>query len=546
MAFDVSFVYRIVDRYSDKVDKMERKTSRFRSVVSRATRAAGRGFLGFRDAVGRAGEKLKGMADQANAVAAAITAFAVALPVNKAMAFEEAIGDIDKKFEFGSLTERAAFIQDIKTMGPELGFTATQMARLAFEAGKLNIPKDEVSEFVRLSAKAAVALDGLSIDESGQIIAKIRGQFELANDGVESMLDAVNKLADNTRTDGGTMLNILERLAGQFKTLQVPPEVAAGLAAVAGQLARSPELGAQGMKMFLRELDQAKLAAAPLETIMAKLTELRGMDIAARVASIEDQFGKEASVFIQNLTSSSKTLSDTLAVVADKASFAGSATDEFSRKTRQSAFRWQQVKARVDLLIITLGEKLLPTFNNLLDKAEPLLNKMTNFANQNPGIVKLAAAIALVGAALIPVAAILGTILIAVAAIKLPFIAAAVAVGFVVAGIVILWNKIKGMGAWIKENLLPDFDWLAEKAQILANLGNKAANFFGFGDDAPTISEAPSGTTREDFVAQQASAQQVQLNGQIGLDVRGPARVREAAINSTAPGRLGLNVAGAQ
>lgn len=545
MAFDVSFIYRILDKYSKPLERIERRTSRFQATVNKAGVGMGRAFGKGVRGLDNLGARLRGIPSMANAAGSALAVMAASIPVNKAIEFESAITDLDKKFEFGSLGERAAFIKDLETMGPQLGFTATEMSRLAFEAGKLNIPKEEVGEFVKLTAKAAVALDGLTIDEAGTIIAKLKGRFELANEGVELMLDSINSLADGTRTDGGVILNVIERLAGQFKTLKIPPEIAAGLAATSGQLARSPELAAQGMKMFLRELDQAKLAANPMETIIAKLTELNSMDVAPRIAAIEDQFGKEASVFIQSLTSNLGTLQDTMGIVADKTNFAGSATSEFNRKQATTEQILARLAAKWDLILTKLGEKLLPTIQRLAESAQPMLDKMLAFVETRPGIVKIAAALGLVAAALIPISFIIGSILLIANPIGLIVTGVAAAIAGTVALVTLLWDEFKAFGGWLGDTFGGIVDVIVDKFKALGGFISSGLEFFGIGVDEATISQAPA-TPASDITTDQAVNNRASLNGRIGIDVTGPGRVSDAVLEATAPGDLGFNVAGAQ
>ncbi len=530
--FDVSFIYKIVDKFSrpsDIIQASANKTKRAVRGMGDAARRAGGAFQ-------RTGQKLRGMADLQNSAAAAAATFAIAMPTKRAMAFEQAVTNLDKALDFDSANSRSAFINDLRTMAPSLGLTSTNMANLAFEAAKLGIAQDEIAGFTKLAAQASVAFDGLAIEDAGQIIGDLKTRFGLATDGVGEMLDAINKLADNTNRSGGEILNVVGRLSGQFSSLKFPPELGAGLATFARQIATTDELASSGMKMFLRELDQAKLAAAPIETITETLRGLADMGIADRAFAIEDMFGKEAATFVSGMVDKIDTLGSTMGIVADKSNFLGSMQAEFARQAGTAGFKVQELKAGFDNLMVTIGERIIPILVRALAAIKPVVAAVGRFVENNPNIVKAGVAFVAVGTAVLGLAAGVGIIMGLVSPVGL-LVAGVVALG---AGITAVWGDMK---AWLADVTGP-FKGLADIAgTFMGAIGGTAAKvgeFFGIGGQDPTIADPDRTTPGGDLLS--AAGQSIGLNGSIGISVDGPGRVTESSLESDAGGDLGMNL----
>ena len=570
MAFNVSFIYQIIDKYSSKLRRIAASTQNFKTVADRLSKGINRSFSRSIKGVDTLSHKLRGLANKQNIIASAGAAMALAFPINQAMSFETAIGNLDKKFEFGSFAARKDFIQQLGQMGSNIGFNATEMANLAFEAGKLNIPLSEIQDFVNLSAKASVALDGLGIEEAGQIIGDLKNKFSLGIDGVEGMLDAINILADNTTANGGQILNVTGRLSQSFSALKLPPELAAGFAAFSRQISESDELAASGFRQFINNLleagYQSKLQADSIGAIGEVIKKINAIPAAKRGAAIIEQFGRENAPFVMQLADKFDLLKDTIGKVTDKTKVLGSMNAEFQRAQQNTANKLEIVKAKFNNLVITLGTKLLPTVNRILTALAPLVDKAIAWVDQNPKLAKwgaiialavplvvaIGAGIGLVLAAVAPLAAAFGAVVTVVSAIGAAMAAVLGPVGAVIAAVAAvgaaIWawgDDIGGVIGAIRDKLAPFFEWVGGLWDGLGGAISYTADLLGLsgGPEAPTITEAPAGTG----VATTAliERQGGRLDGSIGIAIDGPGKVKKAAMKSDQPGNLGFNVAGA-
>lgn len=526
--FDVSFIYKIVDKFSAPSAQIQRSAERTKAAVKGMGNAARRMGSGIQNA----GERLRGLANTATIAGGAIANFAIAMPTKAAIDFEKSVIDLDKAFDFKSAGQRAAFVNDLRSMGPGLGLMATETSALAFEAGKLGIAQADVAGFVDAVAQASVALDGLTPQEGVQISGDLMTRFGLDVEGVRLMLDSVNSLADGTNRAGGEILNVTSRLSGQFQALKFPPELATGLATFARQIATTDELASSGMKMFLRELDQAKLAAAPLETITAKLEEIAAIsDVGERAAFIEDQFGKEAMTFVQGAVEGLDTLGKTMSIVADKSNFAGSSGKEFQKQMGSTAMQAQVLRAQFNDLLITIGERLLPVMKRAIEGITPFIAAVKKFIDENPNVVKAAAAFVAVATAVVGLGVLAGFVIGLLNPVTL-LVAGVVGLG---AAIVSVWDDFKGFLA----DVTGPFKILADGvAGFMGNVergAQRVGRFFGIGEEDPTIANPNPGLAID-------QARQNHINGQINIAVDGPGKVTHTDLTTDLPGNLGMNL----
>lgn len=522
MAFDVSFIYRIVDKYSSKLRSISANTSSFAGRMSGINGKVAASFGKINGAVGMVGRGVKRVSGIALGAMAAVGA-ALIKPVEHARALEAAISDVDKVFSFENAGARDAFIKNITGLATTLGRTRTEVANLAFEAGKLGIAEGDIAKFVELSAKASTALDGLPIEESGQIIGNLANKFKLTTDEVQGMLGAVNLLADGTTTNGGEILKVVGRMSGQFASLAIPPEVSAGLSAFARQFAETDELAASGMKMFLRELDQVKLSQAPVETITKTLQSLSQMELGTRIATIEDIFGKEASTFVQGLVANVDSLGSTMAIVADKTKNAASLQAEFNRKMGTADQRITNAKNRLIDVSATVGNAFLPAIAVIADKFIEMAPRIEAFfTNNQDKFTALAQA----------------------------FVDAGPIIEKVFGVIIRNGERLFGLIGKIIDGIkyVSELPGVKQVLGLVGDLGSMAGNavdsFLGIDRSKPEGGKSLVGTPANSNLAVNAKTQgqAVSLNGRIGVDVTGPGKVREARVKSDAPGDLGMNV----
>ena len=260
MAFSVSYIYELVDRYSDKLRKITATTGRFQEKIKK-TGASLKRFGAKTRALGR---RMSSFWLTAAAGAAFI------LPIKAAVQFEDKMADVKKTVNEIKTPKQLKEMKDIIFgLSKKLGIMPGDMASLAAAAGKMGIPIKDMKVFLTLAGSAAVAFD-MSAEQAGTVIGKIKTQYKLSLEGTKNLLDAVNFLSDNTIATAEDVLNVLTRMQGQFNALRFPPEIAAGWSAAAIALTKSPELAASGMEQIITNIQAAKDALPDLNKAILK------------------------------------------------------------------------------------------------------------------------------------------------------------------------------------------------------------------------------------------------------------------------------------
>ena len=133
MNFTVSYIYRIKDRYSKTLSKINRHTDKFvkRQVLAqKKTEALSKSILNSQGVISSAG-----------------SIFATMFPIKKAMEFQSAMADISKVIDL-TPAQYANLSKAIKSSAVEMGRIPTQTAAIVESAGKLGIPLKQLEKLL--------------------------------------------------------------------------------------------------------------------------------------------------------------------------------------------------------------------------------------------------------------------------------------------------------------------------------------------------------------------------------------------------------------
>jgi len=418
VAFTAEYIYKILDNYSGPLSKITSSTKKFQRASARASKTVAK--LG--DKMGQAGSK---MASFGGAIGgAAITAGMFKL-AQSSSTMSDAMADVARVANLSDV-ELAKMQERLQAMGRATGKNAEGLAAIAYEGGKLGIAATQMDAFVLMVAKTATGFDMLD-SEAGRAIGSIRAKLGLSISSVNELMQRVNYLADTTSASGAHMIEIIERTSGTFKTLGIPPEVTAGWAAFANQVEVSPELAASGLNMMMTRMMKMpgmldKMLKDPKNAVTNFLKTFEKMPAAQRGAAILKTFGTEAGRFVMKAVANTKLLNEAM----DKAGSAkglGSLDREFANILRRSSTAGKRIKQT----FIDIARAIGNTFIKVFDKYSARLIKASEyvlaFVKAHPGLVKLAAGVGAILAAIVAVVVPLG-ILFSMLAAGLPVISA--------------------------------------------------------------------------------------------------------------------------
>ena len=123
-------------------------------------------------------------------------------------------------------------------------------------------------------------------------------------------------------------------------------------------------------------------------TILDVMTRISKLPKEMQSATLTNLFGSESIAAIAPLLTQLPVLQDNFHKVGDATKYAGSMQAEFDTRSATSAAKLQLMRNRLDRLKIIMGEKLLPATVALFEKIGSLADRMSAFADRNPGFTK--------------------------------------------------------------------------------------------------------------------------------------------------------------
>ena len=401
MAFSTEYIYRILDQYSGPLNKISRSTQKFQGMADRAAKRVGK--LSSRlEKAGGAMANFRTMIGGA-AITAGMFGFA-----QSASTMEDAMADVGRVTGLtGSALDKMQ--NQLQTIGRRTGRSAEGLAAIAYEGGKLAIANENMAEFVLMVTKTGAAFD-MADSEAGRAVGSIRAKLGLTVGSVNTLMQRINFLADNTSAAGAAMINIVERTSGTFKTLNIPPEVTAGWAAFANQVEVTPELAASGLNQMMGRMMQMpgmldKMLKDPKNAVVNFLKRFEAMPEARRGVAVLKTFGLEAGRFVLKAVANTKLLDEAM-TKAGAAEALGSMDREFANILARSSTAGKRIKETFIDISRAIGNVFLGVFDKYSDRLIRASQYVLAFVKAHPGLVKIAA--------------VFGGILIAITAVAIP------------------------------------------------------------------------------------------------------------------------------
>lgn len=474
MAFSISYLYTIIDRYTRPLNRIGNATNRFTNTA--------------RTAASRVGAMTRNMANLKNVASASAIGLAAVFPVKKAIDFEFAMADVLKVLDDISPKQLVKLEKEMFKTSVALARLPVGIAEIVTEGGKLGIPIEQLGRFTRLAGKTAIAFDIID-KEASRSIGKIKSVLRLSVRETEDLLDAINFLGDNTNAQVGGILEIVQRLSGTMATIKMPKRFIAGWAAIAEIAEVSPRRAATGMEIMVREMQKmpgmmAKLLKAPNKTIADFLKKVEGMSDIRRQRFLERQFGEQAAAFIAKLVTKIDLLDETLDLVANKTKFLGSMQRELNKKMATAKFQIDRIKSAWRVFLIIVGRSVLPLIKKLTPSVIKLVDKFKALADVNPSLSRFGILVAGAVTVVTSLAIGIGIFSTVLGGLATPILIAYAAVTALVGGYILwtsknktlisamdkLWNAVSPIGELFKRtyNVLADiFDIISPGITIV-------------------------------------------------------------------------------
>lgn len=349
---------------------------------------------------------LDGMA-KAAALAGAALAGVIGVSVNKAIAFESAMAEVNKTVDFATNDGLANMRKELQALTTEIPQSFEELAGVAAVAGQLGIAEKDIVGFTETIAKMGVAFDMSSADAADSM-AKIANVFALPIENVGELGDTINTLSNSMASTAPNIIDFMKRSAALAKTFKLSADDTAAFGSALIALGWQPETAStafNSMLMTLSDLDGLSksgiigLQQLGLDTAeFAEITRTDGkgailevidavnmLDESSRIAALSNLFGKEAAAKIASMATGLDTVNSALAATTDTA---GSMQKEFEAISGTTANKIELFKNNIDGMAASVGEAFIPALNDMLSTMTPIVTAIGVWTAANPELLK--------------------------------------------------------------------------------------------------------------------------------------------------------------
>ena len=306
----------------------------------------------------------------------------------------------------------------------EVPLPAGELAALAEAAGQLDIETDNIDGFVKVIAQLGTTTN-LAAEEGATQLARFANITGMAQSDFDRLGSAVVDLGNNFATTESEITAMALRLSGEGARIGLTQAQILGVATGLTSVGVNAEAGGTAFSRVFAEMDKAIKGGGDELEAFGKVVGKSGGEFAGTftlegpdVAIVEfiqglqriNENGENVHVVLEELGFDTVRIRDSLLrsagagdLMAGAIAMGTKAWDENIALTREAelrygtmASRFQFAKNRANDLAITVGGVLAPIITDLVDRLEPLIARVSEFAEAHPEAVKWAAALALV------------------------------------------------------------------------------------------------------------------------------------------------------
>ncbi|HDL1164744.1 TPA: phage tail tape measure protein [Mannheimia haemolytica] len=332
-------------------------------------------------------------------------------PVQNFMEFEDAMAGVARqvqglKNESGKFTpEYDIWREKIKGLSRELPLTTTEIANMIESAARMNVPKEQLEDFVRLNTQMATAFDAQNPDELVEQFGKVTKNFKLSAAAGKDLADVINYLDDNAISKGNEIIGFMNRVSGIAGIAKISEKNMAALGSTLQTAGATEEssatavnaiftrlssaskkkpvkngLAALGLNVSKIELGMAKDANATLLSIVEAVKKLPEQK---RLGVIADLVGTEHSKTLALLVSNTEEWRRQIEL-ANSSDALGSMAREFDTRMTTLSAKWQIFKNQLFNSSSEVGVALKESLVGGMDSITAILDKINVWVKANP------------------------------------------------------------------------------------------------------------------------------------------------------------------
>lgn len=412
--------YRKLQR---EIEATEQKLAKLRAEASIFTRAG--------DKLVAIGESISNISKKLDSVGNTLTT-RVTLPVvalgtamlNAAKDFESAFTGVEKTVE-GTPDQLNKIRKGIKQLAEEIPSSTTEIAAVAEAAGQLGIATDDILSFTKVMIDLGNSTN-LSSEEAASALAKFANVTKMSASDYDRLGSTIVALGNNFATTESDIVSMATRLASTGELAGLSQSEILSLATAISSVGIEAEAGGSAMSKLLKKIqiavetgsddlqDYAKIAGMTAKTFKEEFGKNAVGALAKFIGGLNDteRNGKSAIAILEEMDLKEVRLSNTILSLANSSDLLNNAVelgnkawDENTALSQEATKRYQTLESRIKTtknklmnLASTMGDKLTPTFNKLLDKVDGLIDTLGNLTDEEiENIIKMGALVAAIG-----------------------------------------------------------------------------------------------------------------------------------------------------
>ena len=269
---------------------------------------------------------------------------------------------------------------------------AAGFAKIYAAAGEAGIAKEDLNQFAESAAKVSVAF-GVTAEEAGSGMAKMRSGLALSQDEVESLAGTMNHLSNNMAVTAKQAMEVVLASGGVGRAANVSGQEVAGLGAAMIAAGAQSDVAATASKNYILALSSGATATLRQRTAYKELgleaedvarrftgtakerlqvqqellTKIGALSDDKRVSALSNLFGKESLGAISGITSDVGKFTTAMTMATDATAAASSVTNEYNVRSKTTENAVALLKANVENLGIQFGQALLPHINKVVE-----------------------------------------------------------------------------------------------------------------------------------------------------------------------------------
>ncbi|MCK3655808.1 phage tail tape measure protein [Pasteurellaceae bacterium Macca] len=335
----------------------------------------------------------------------------VSRPIQDFMSFEDVMAGVARqvqglKDENGNFTaEYDVWKEKIQSLSKELPLTTNQIGEMVTEAARMDIPKEEIEDFIRLNTQMATAFDATNPAELVEQFGKVSKNFKLSAQGSKELADAINYLDDNAISKGTDIIGYMNRVAGIASVAKISEKNVAALGSTLLTLgAREEDASTAVNTIFTRlsiagnhkevdkglgvlRLDPRKIAKGMTQdaqkTLMMVIEKIKKLPEQKRVAVMKNLVGQEHIKTMTKLVGNTEEWVRQIEL-ANSEQAKGSMAREFQTRMTTLSAQWQKFQNQIFNTNSTIGAAFKETLIATMDSISGVLERIQQWVEANP------------------------------------------------------------------------------------------------------------------------------------------------------------------